>query len=379
MESKHRSAARTPRSDVRRPVTKPSLLVVVGGGFIGLGALLWGCDGKKAATDPQAPAASAPAPMPAVPPARPLAPAKPASIGGLVEYIAKRDQSITYAHLKKSADRYAGQVVWMRGQILTIKEDGGQTQIQLNTSNKGYGLWDDQVIVAYGSTTPFVEKKLIRVAGKVVGNHTYTSQAGWQITVPLIRAEYVVPGGEEFLEEMSMARKLVARKGSTKAWDCILDGVDVLTDPQTLKSDPDRAKQYMTGCLATLGLDDLRPACEPAKVQQRKCARLCAGVITASAMRQECTYFSESISKECCKRGLCEKSAAATRQSAASPPSAKVSAEARPVPRVKGRPEAKRSEAAVTPSPTPEPKVESKPEPKPEPKPPAERKQNWGD
>lgn len=101
------------------------------------------------------------------------------------------NSTIEFKHLSKGADRYADEAVRFTGEIVQIQEDGDEgTTIRLAVTQTSYG-WDsnDIVMLYYPELTEFFTEDVITVDGYIVGDHTYTSQAGWDITVPLIRAE----------------------------------------------------------------------------------------------------------------------------------------------------------------------------------------------
>ncbi|WP_157827632.1 hypothetical protein [Niallia nealsonii] len=54
----------------------------------------------------------------------------------------------------------------------------------------GYDV-SDVVYITYAGTTEFVEEDIVTVYGTVKGSHTYEPQAGHQITLPHIEAEFI--------------------------------------------------------------------------------------------------------------------------------------------------------------------------------------------
>ena len=98
---------------------------------------------------------------------------------------------ISYAMLVKNPSRYQGQRVRYLGKIFHIEEEGSSTAMQVNVTSQGWGMWDDQIMVSYRGQTEFVQGDLVWVCGTVRGPMTYTSVAGWNITVPLIDAEFL--------------------------------------------------------------------------------------------------------------------------------------------------------------------------------------------
>lgn len=96
--------------------------------------------------------------------------------------IAATDKAITYEHLKKNADKYAGKPWFCKGKILEITEQSGLTVARI-----GLDDWGTKTIWVMGLvSTDFVEKNTVYVVGYLAGNYSYTSQANWQITVPAL-------------------------------------------------------------------------------------------------------------------------------------------------------------------------------------------------
>ncbi|MDA5560634.1 hypothetical protein PJK55_07835 [Exiguobacterium sp. MMG028] len=102
------------------------------------------------------------------------------------------NSTIEFKHLNKGADRYAGEAVRFKGEIVQIQEDGEGSTIRLAVTQTSYG-WspNDIIMLYYPELTDFFTDDVVTIDGYVVGDYTYTSQAGWDITVPLINAEQV--------------------------------------------------------------------------------------------------------------------------------------------------------------------------------------------
>lgn len=105
----------------------------------------------------------------------------------------KQCQEIPYKQLKKDPDKYAGTKYKVRGQIVQIMEDSGVTVMRVAVTKDPYIGWDfnDIVYVEYLGTTSHVEDDVVTIYGTVSGSQTYTSQAGWEITVPGVVASYI--------------------------------------------------------------------------------------------------------------------------------------------------------------------------------------------
>lgn len=112
--------------------------------------------------------------------------------GALRENIRAADGSITYAHLKKNADRYAGRPWAFTGKILEISEVGGGTAARVSLDDWG----TKPVWVVSAFETDFLEHDRVYVVGYLGGSYTYTSQAGWTITIPALMARAMLKPGE---------------------------------------------------------------------------------------------------------------------------------------------------------------------------------------
>lgn len=99
-------------------------------------------------------------------------------------------QPIEYAQLIKNPDRHAGTYVKYKGEIIQIQEGNGLTVIRLAVTPTSYGYdFNDVIWVEYEGYTDYVDGDTITVYGEIFGSHSYTSQAGWDITVPALIAE----------------------------------------------------------------------------------------------------------------------------------------------------------------------------------------------
>lgn len=99
--------------------------------------------------------------------------------------------SISYAMLKRNADRHSGRNAVYSGRVLEIQDmpDGG-TFLRL-----GMGEYGENVLAIVTPIRPaddIVERTRVRVYGTLTGSYTYQSQAGWTITIPSMLAVAVV-------------------------------------------------------------------------------------------------------------------------------------------------------------------------------------------
>jgi hypothetical protein len=100
-------------------------------------------------------------------------------------------KSIDYAQLKKDPNKFSGQYAKYTGEIVQIAEDGNNTVIRLAVTKDDFGYnSEDVVFVKYQGTTDYVEKDIVTVYGTLDGSYTYQSQAGWDITVPSMTADF---------------------------------------------------------------------------------------------------------------------------------------------------------------------------------------------
>jgi hypothetical protein len=107
----------------------------------------------------------------------------------------KYAEPLNYKQLEKNADKYAGKIVKGRGKIYQIDEtaEGGMTYNSggVYVTNKGYGFWDDNVRFGMVGETDFVSDDIVAFYGEVVGNYSYETQAGWNMTVPMIKVAFM--------------------------------------------------------------------------------------------------------------------------------------------------------------------------------------------
>lgn len=104
----------------------------------------------------------------------------------------KYERTIDFAHLNKNADKYAGEPYKFYGQIVQIMESNNYTTIRMSVTQTSYGWSSSDIIyVEYDGTTDFVEDDVITVYGTVFGSHSYTSQAGYNISLPAVIAKQI--------------------------------------------------------------------------------------------------------------------------------------------------------------------------------------------
>jgi hypothetical protein len=97
---------------------------------------------------------------------------------------AAKSSAITFAHLKKNADRYKGKFWRFTGKIIEIGESGGRTKARVALDSYGQNV----IFVEAPFETEFVDGARVEVMGLLTGSFSYTSQAGWNISIPSMLA-----------------------------------------------------------------------------------------------------------------------------------------------------------------------------------------------
>lgn len=99
---------------------------------------------------------------------------------------------IKYAELEKDPLGYKGVYAKYHGKIVQIMEDNGETIIRLAVTKNAYGWsYSDILFVTYEGRTKFVKNDVVTVYGSLNGSKTYESGAGYHITIPSIKAEFI--------------------------------------------------------------------------------------------------------------------------------------------------------------------------------------------
>lgn len=103
-----------------------------------------------------------------------------------VERQANRD--VTFAGLQRNANRFSGELAVFTGRVLEIQDIPGGTgsflRLGLNSSMTNVLA----VITHLPPADNVVTDRRIRVYGRMAGSYSYTSQAGWNITIPRMDA-----------------------------------------------------------------------------------------------------------------------------------------------------------------------------------------------
>lgn len=100
--------------------------------------------------------------------------------------------TLDYAQLRKNPNGHAGEFVYYTGEIIQIMEEVDFTVIRLAVTETSYGYDPNDVVwVEYDDNTEFIDGDIVTVYGMIIGSHSYTSQAGWEITVPAMLADWI--------------------------------------------------------------------------------------------------------------------------------------------------------------------------------------------
>lgn len=167
----------------------------------------------RSAVAPPAPAPAAAAPLPTPPPV-PVAPAPVSPVVAAMmeagiegQRLAALEPSardaelalwadlgaLSYGTLMRNPDERIGRRVAWRGRVEEIHDtDGGGSQLRI--ALRGYGqdvLWVETLGVRAPESVEAGSR--VRFYGIITGTFTYTSQAGWNITLPAVAAVAVVP------------------------------------------------------------------------------------------------------------------------------------------------------------------------------------------
>jgi hypothetical protein len=102
-----------------------------------------------------------------------------------------RCEKVAYKVLSKNPDSLTTNAYYLKGKIFQIMEDSGETFMLVSVTNEGYGFWDDNVAVTYLGTVDVYEDDIVKIWGVCTGSYSYTSTAGYELTVPGILAGYV--------------------------------------------------------------------------------------------------------------------------------------------------------------------------------------------
>lgn len=109
------------------------------------------------------------------------------------KFMAEVNQEITTRHLTKAPDRYKGEKVRIRGEILQIEESDGQTFMLVHTGWDSFLGWSDPLVALKCDCTSdedLLDGDIVDIAGIADGAFTYDTKIGGRNTVPLVRIEW---------------------------------------------------------------------------------------------------------------------------------------------------------------------------------------------
>jgi len=89
--------------------------------------------------------------------------------------------------LEKNPNKYAGTAFTFYGKIVQIQENEGFTRARICFSDD----FDAIIYVEGRFSTPYLKNQYVNVVGYLAGNHTYTSQANWTVTIPALAARAI--------------------------------------------------------------------------------------------------------------------------------------------------------------------------------------------
>lgn len=114
-------------------------------------------------------------------------------LAAALEDFAATSSGATYPQLERNAEAWAGDPVMFTGTIAEIQDEPGVTIIRLATASYGRNiLWIETSPSCVPDRT-IVANDRVRVYGYLAGDHTYESQAHYNITLPALLAIAVVP------------------------------------------------------------------------------------------------------------------------------------------------------------------------------------------
>ena len=99
-------------------------------------------------------------------------------------------QDYSYSDLLRNPDDYLGKSVHFHGKVMQALEDGFLVEV----TDKGYGIWDDIVVIAWDGKPNVIEDDIVDVYGTYTGAYTYQTAIGAQKTVPSASAKAVSIG-----------------------------------------------------------------------------------------------------------------------------------------------------------------------------------------
>jgi hypothetical protein len=97
----------------------------------------------------------------------------------------------SFASLSRGTDAHIGERACYRGTVEEIHDVEGGAELRL--ALRAYGQDVIYVFVGNRPAESIVARSRVLVCGIHMGSYTYTSQAGWQITLPLLGSPWIEP------------------------------------------------------------------------------------------------------------------------------------------------------------------------------------------
>lgn len=108
----------------------------------------------------------------------------------------------TYAMLERNADAHVGELAVFTGRVAEIHDTENGSMLRVSTGPYGSDvLW----VESCWADAHLVTDSRVRIYGYLSGAHTYTTQAGWTMTIPSMLAVAAVP--TSLPEHVSAARR----------------------------------------------------------------------------------------------------------------------------------------------------------------------------
>lgn len=106
--------------------------------------------------------------------------------------------NIPYINIARNPNDYIGQKAVFRGKVVQVQENSSDIMLRIDVTQNSYGFWDDTIYVDYKrkteNETRILKNDIVTIYGEVLGIKNYTAVLGNQISIPHIKAEYVVIG-----------------------------------------------------------------------------------------------------------------------------------------------------------------------------------------
>lgn len=111
----------------------------------------------------------------------------------------KYAKQLDFKVVNKNPDAHTGEYVKGRGRIYQITEDTLDDGTEFTSGGLGvtyypYSGWDDNVRFLKRGKTDFVEGDVVSFYGFIAGKYSYETTAGWNLTVPMVKVDFMERG-----------------------------------------------------------------------------------------------------------------------------------------------------------------------------------------